>query len=648
MLPKRFYPISRRDEKSKLFAVAREWKSEQNKVRPSRLNGGFRRRQMDSDMTDVKPGNSAAAFEAIPGFLPQLETLARLLKSRPESSTLQGLIAGLVAVIGATAWAQIELNAWNQPFYDAIERRDLNAFFFQLGVYGLIAGSLLILNVAQTWLNQTFKMKLRESLTRDLIGEWLAPRRAFLLAGAGEIGENPDQRIHEDAHHLAELTTDLGVGLFQAALLLACFIGVLWNLSSGVILHWQERDLTVPGYMVWLAILYAAVASYGSWRVGLPLVQLNATRYARESDLRFALVHVAESSDGVAVYRGEKEERERLRGELDRLLLVLKQLVGATTRLTWVTAGYGWFTIVAPIVVAAPAYFGGNLSFGGLLMAAGAFTQVQASLRWFVDNAGVIADWRATLFRVGVFRQALLGMDAVGAKESRIELAASDNGHLRLDGVSILSPGGCTRLSETRLDVAPGERVLIRGAARSGKTCLFRAMAGLWPWGAGRIELPVGTMFLPKRPYLPQGSLRDVLAYPAPSDTFSEAHCKAALAKLGLAHLATELNVFARWDKELTDPEQQGVAFARLLLHHPPCVVVDSAIETLPSPMRAAVFDSYEKEFAATSLLSIGGAGAEETFYTRIVDLLIEPGGQRLEPPAKTAFVRPSPTEPAK
>jgi vitamin B12/bleomycin/antimicrobial peptide transport system ATP-binding/permease protein len=590
---------------------------------------GFER--ADYAMTNPTPGPDAP--RANNGFLSLLATMASLLRISHQRSALTSLVVGLVGVIGATAYAQVKLNAWNQPFYDAIERKDLPTFFYQLGVYGVIAGFLLILNVSQTWLNQTLRMKLREGLTRDLFEQWLIPRRAFLLAGARDLGENPDQRIHEDAHHLAELSTDLGVGLFQASLLVASFIGVLWNLSTGVTFHWGERSFAFPGYMVWSALLYAAIASFATWRVGRPLMHLNATRYAREADLRFALVHTAEHCEGIAVYRGEREERERLDGELDRLLAVLKQLVAATTRLTWMTAGYGWFTIIAPLMVASPAYFGGNLTFGGMLMAAGAFTQVQASLRWFVDNAGPIADWRATLLRVGAFRLALLQMDTVGTGDERIKLSTVETGKLLLDDLKVLSPAGRIFLSESRLEVAPGERVLVVGGVRAGKTSLFRAVAGLWPWGSGRIELPTATMFLAKRPYIPEGSLREVLAYPSSPEIFSDTEYQAALSRLGLSYLFESLDLRSHWDRDLTDPERQGVAFGRLLLHRPACVVADTAIETLPAPMRAAVLDIFGQELAGAALLSIGSEREKSAFYMRVVKLSLERGGQCLKTP---------------
>lgn len=553
-------------------------------------------------------------------------TLIRVIQASGESRTLLWLVAGLVTVVGATAYAQIRLNAWNEPFYDAINRRDIPDFGFQLGVYAIIAGTLLVLNVSQTWLNSMMKLRLREALSRDLFEQWLSPRRAFMIANAGPIGVNPDQRIHEDARRFTELSTDLGVGLFQATLLLVSFIGVLWSLSSGVSFTFEGSSFVIPGYMVWSALLYAGLASLASWRVGRPLVDLNAERYARESDVRFALVRVNQNCDGVAVYRGEGQERDRLSTEFDRLFDVVRRLVGATTRLAWVTAGYGWFTIVAPVIVAAPAYFSGNLTFGGLLMAVGAFTQVQQSLRWFVDNANLIADWKATLLRVSEFRQALVDIDRVERDAPRIEIAETGN-RIVLDDVNVLLPPGRSSLSARRLEISPGERVVIVGGPSSGKTSLFRALAGLWPWGTGHVELPAeGVMFMPKHPYLPGGSLRDILAYPYAPDKFEDADFRTALTTIGLPHLISSLDTTAPWEKELSDPEQQGLAFARLLLHKPRWVAIDTAIDTLPPQTRRALFDALRKELPQTSVLAISGVEHKYDFFDRLISLGLHAG----------------------
>ncbi|WP_051134365.1 ABC transporter ATP-binding protein/permease [Methylocystis sp. ATCC 49242] len=567
----------------------------------------------------------------INGFAPYLGMILVALRAARERVALYWLGGGLLLVIAATAYGQIRLNAWNQPFYDALARKDLAAIGEQLLVFTGIAITLLILNVSQTWLVQMTKLKLREGLTRDLFAQWLTPKRAFLIARSGEIGVNPDQRIHADAQHLAEVSTDLGVGLVQASLLLVSFVGVLWTLSEGVTFSLLGAHIDIPGYMVWCALLYAALASLASWRVGRPLVHLGAERYARESEMRFALMHVNAHGEAIAIHRGEEAEQARLRIEFDRLLDVLRQLVTATTNLAWVTAGYGWFTIVAPIIVAAPAYFAGNLTFGGLLMAVGAFTQAQQSLRWFVDNAGVIADWRATLFRVGSFRQALLDIDASAPDAARITFTSTSRDRLLLENLELYSPSGSTRLDESHIEIAPQDHVLVIGEHGSGKTLLFRAIAGLWTSGRGNISLPPANAvyFVPKRPYIADLALRDILSYPASSSDFSDEEYVAVLTRFGLAHLAGQLNRIPHWEKELTDAEQQGLAFARVLLHKPRFVIVDEAIESLSPEARRTLFKVFADELAHAALVYINGPQAQDRFFDRVLHLNLTPRGER-------------------
>ena len=263
-------------------------------------------------------------------------------------------------------------------------RREISfGFLYQLLVFAAIAGGLLVLNVAQAWLREMIKLRSREWLTRDLFAEWLKPGASARLAGAGEIGINPDQRIHEDVRRLTELSADLGVGLLQASLLLLSFLGVLWTVSGALEFSICGVSLAIPGYMVWCALLYAASGSWLTWRVGRPLVSMNSTRYQRESEFRFALFQA-------------NQQMQRLAS------------LPTNRQATWVTAGYGWVSIVAPILIASPAYFSTKLSFGELMVVVGAFNQVNQSLRWFVDNFAVLAEWHASLFRVTKFREALL------------------------------------------------------------------------------------------------------------------------------------------------------------------------------------------------------------------------------------------------
>jgi vitamin B12/bleomycin/antimicrobial peptide transport system ATP-binding/permease protein len=341
-------------------------------------------------------------------FYQQLRMMWRAFLGSPLRRVLFWTAFGILVLIAATAFGQVMLNRWYQPFYDAIERRNLPGFFRQLVVFAEIAGVLLLVNVAQGWLNRYLHIKLREGLVRDLLDQWLRPGRAGRLQRSGEMGVNPDQRLHDDAWHLADLSADLGIGLTQASVLLASFIGVLWAISDGFVFHYDGHSVAIPGYMVWAALAYAGTASAISWLIGRPLIRLNADRYAREADMRAALVRASDGIGDIARDGGEAEEKGRLVTDLEAVIRAARKIMTAAVRLQWFTAGYGWVTVIAPIVIASPVYFAGDITFGGLMMAAAAFTQVHSSLRWFVDNIGAIADWRATLLRVASFRLALI------------------------------------------------------------------------------------------------------------------------------------------------------------------------------------------------------------------------------------------------
>ena len=585
-----------------------------------------------ADRSSKPSEGPASAATPVPGLrlAPQMLMMFRAFLASPQRNKLLLLGAATVAVIGATAFGQVKLNAWNQPFYDALAHKDLREFLGQLIVFCAIAGGLLVLNVALAWINLTTKVKLREGLVRDLFDEWLKPRRAFHLGNAGEMGANPGQRIQEDALHLTELSTDLGIGLLQSSLLLGSFIGVLWFLSQNVTFHMSGRSFAIPGYMVWCALLYAGTVSWLSWLVGRPLIQLNAERYAREADLRFALVRLNEHSDSVALYGGEQDEKQRLITDLEKVLRVMRRIVGASTRLTWITAGYGWFTIIAPILVASPGYFGGNLSFGGLMMVVGAFIQVQQALRWFIDNFSTIADWRATLLRIANFRATVVTMDRLGATENRIELIEATDGKVTFENLEVATPKGCTALRERHIEIAPGERVLIVGEPGTGKTMLFRAIAGLWPWGSGRIALPSseGVMFIPRQPYVPLGTLRAALAYPSPETAYTDEELVAVLQCAGLNRLDSSLNRIARWDKELTGDEQQCLVFTRLLLHKARWVVIDEVLSALDDDAHKRVINLLNAGLKDAAIINIGRPEAKNHFFKRVLHLIKDPQGR--------------------
>jgi putative ATP-binding cassette transporter len=557
--------------------------------------------------------------------------MIRTIFSSPAGKTLLLLVVAVVIVVVATAYGQIRLNRWNKPFYDALSRRDLRDFLFQLGVFCIIAGFLLILNVAQRWLTETLQVKLREGLVHSLLQDWMLPRRAFWLANAGPMGVNPDQRMHEDSRHLTELSADLGIGLLQASILFGIFAGVLWGLSSDFSFRIGDRDYAIPGFMVWAAIIYASVGSLLSYWVGRGLISRNAERYAREADLRFSLVRVNEHVDDISLAEGEADEKRRIELNLGQVLAATRRIVLGHTNLTWITAGFGWVTLVAPILVAAPLYFTGKVSFGGLMMAAGAFTQAQSSLRWFIDNFSVIADWRATLLRVASFRHALISTHEPRDFESRIAYSEGDPGAITIEDLRIVSSANADMLRETSVVVKAGERALILGAPGTGKTQLFRALAGLWPWGRGRIARPKGEQifYLPRgTPYLPRGSLREVLAYPLKAESFGTDAFTRALFRLGLERLAPLLDETHRWDRELSHDEQLCLVFARILIQMPPWVLIDGTFGSLDDDVLELVIDVFSNELQHCGVIHIGGSGEAHSLFSTVLHLIKAPRTQ--------------------
>jgi putative ATP-binding cassette transporter len=535
----------------------------------------------------------------------------------------------IIVIIIFTAIGQIRLNHWQGAFYDAVSKHDFPAFLTQLAIFGEVVLALLALGVGQTWLHQTLRIRLRQIITQGLLDEWLQPMRAYRLSLSGEIGANPDQRIHEDARRLAELTTDLCVGLIQSGLILISFIGVLWSLSPKVTFVYADAPFTIPGYMVWCAVGYALTGSWLASMVGAPLIRRNAELRAREAELRFALTRVSETSMGVAIYRGEADERALLDKTLNAVMGTAYGIANNLTRLNMITAGYGWLALVAPIVVASPGYFANSMSFGDLMIIVGAFIQVQQSLRWYVDNFSNIAELRAMLERVITFRDALVGVETFGAGCGRIEYEEHPQGCVTLERLTVLAPNGRITVDGRLIETPPAGRLRIVGEARSGKSTFFHALAGLWPWGSGVIRLPARDqiMFLPHRPYMPLGSLRAALTYPAPPEQFSDKTIRAALDRIGLSRLAPVLDRVARWDQELPLDEQQRVAYVRVLLHKPRWVIQDEALSELDETTEALAYSIFETDLVGTGLISIGGEHDHEQFYNQTLRLKVEPPG---------------------
>ena len=571
----------------------------------------------DTTTSDTKTIEAAAkagpkTYEL--SLMAQLRMMSQAFWASPVRNRVVVLTIALLVIIVATTYAQYRLNEWNGPFYDALERRDMAQFLHQLVVFAVIAFTLTLLNVIQMWLNQITALRLREGLARDLSDVWLVPGRALKLASAGAIAANPDQRLHEDTRILAENTASLAIGLVNSTILLVSFIGVLWSISTGFLFKLGGMTILIPGYMVWATILYALVGSVLSNIVGARLPRLNAERYAKEADLRAVLVRVNENMKQITLARGEPQEKERVHGAIDGVMVMLRKVSWALTHLTWVSSGFGWLSLVAPIIIAAPMYFSGQLSFGGLMMAVGAFNQVNQALRWYVANFSVIADWRATLARVSFFRNALLAMD-VPAKEGALityRETKPEEGY-ELAGLVVYGApeageaGHGVRVVEGQCAIAPGKAVMVNGDPGADRHLFFQALAGTWPWGQGEIARPpdAETILVPQERYLPTASLREVMTYPAAQPDVSDEALSEALVKAGLERFTNRLGDVERWDRLIDKDEEASLSIANAVLRKPKWLVMDDVLEGLEPETRGRLLDALAS-LKDTTLVYIG------------------------------------------
>ncbi len=535
------------------------------------------------------------------------------------------LLLGVVVALNLALVAMsVLLSFWNREFFNALEARDAARFSALLFTWadtdsGLmpgfswIAGLYILVAVYALYLRQALQIRWRRWITEGMVNDWLAERAHYRLSLDPGGADNPDQRVADDARLFVDETLALGLGLLRSVVTLLSFLLVLWSLSDTV----TVLGVTVPGYLVWVAILYAGAGTVLAHLIGRPLARLNFTQQRVEADFRYALVRFRDGSEGVALHRGEAEERAGLMARFRALMENWWALMTATKRLTFFTAGYTQVAIVFPYVVAAPAFFAGRIPLGGLTQTAGAFNEVQGALSWIVDNYAALTQWRATVARLTGFRHAV---EAARAQAGQGVLAApGPAGEMRLEGVTIALPGGRVLVQAGDAVIRAGERVLVSGPSGSGKSTLFRALAGIWPFGSGRVLVPEGAraLFLPQRPYLPLGTLRRALCYPAAPEAHGDAAAREALEAVGLAHLIPRLDEEDAWERRLSGGEQQRLQWARALLNKPDWLFLDEATASLDAAMEQRLHEELLERLPGVTLVSIAHRPAVAAFHTR-------------------------------
>jgi putative ATP-binding cassette transporter len=522
-------------------------------------------------------------------------------------ATVVGLALGLV-------WMEVQFNYWNRDFYNTFETKDQPEFFRQLGKFSLLALIYIVMAVYRFYFLQMLQIEWRTWLTDYFMKDWMKDQAYYRMQLLDRGTDNPDQRIAEDLRIFVEYTSDLTLGLLSAVVTLGSFVVILWTLSGPA----QLWGMSIPGYLVWIALVYAIAGTLLTHFVGRRLIPLEFNRQRVEADFRFGLVRLRENSEGVALYRGEAEELGGLRQRFAALIGNWWQLMRKRKQVNWFTSFYGQLAIIFPYIVVSPRFFSGAIPLGGIFQTASAFGQVQGSLSWFINAYASFATWKATVDRLIGFHAAL---EHVRAEADQIhgERIAGSEERIALQDLNIQLPQGQPLLADTSIELKPHEDVLVTGPSGVGKSTFFRALAGIWPYWKGRIRLPKGArfLFLPQKPYLPLGSLKHAVSYPDEPQKHSDDETKSALQAVGLQHLAGDLERNENWAQVLSGGEQQRLAFARALLYKPDWLFLDEATASLPDEDQASMYQLLKDRLPSATLVSIGHREALAKFHDR-------------------------------
>jgi putative ATP-binding cassette transporter len=529
------------------------------------------------------------------------------------------LLAAVIGIELSIVAITVLINEWNARFYNALQDRNWDAFVYQLGYFSVLATIYIVLAVYQLYLNQWLQIRWRRWLTNNYLDRWLQGANHYRMQLLGDAADNPDQRISEDIAQFIALTLNIGLQLLSSCVTLFSFMIILWSLSAAAPLHLFGMSFSIPGYLLWAALIYACIGTAFTHLIGRPLIALNFQQQRYEADFRFNLVRVRENSEQIALLDGETAERDRLLMRFRNVVANWMAIMTRQKKLTFFTASYAQAAVVFPFVMVSPAYFANVVQLGGLMQTANAFGQVQGALSVFVTLYRNLAEWRAVVERLSGFDKSVAAARALGVTPPVIDVAAGDAAAVAFNDLAVRLPNGVPLVNASDISIGLGERVLISGPSGSGKSTLFRVLAGVWPFGAGTITVPKGArlMILPQRPYFPIAPLAAAVAYPAEPGTFDAAHIAELVSAVGLPDLASRIEEEAHWNRLLSLGEQQRLGIARALLHAPDYLFLDEATASLDEPSEAALYRLLKQRLAAATIVSIGHRSTLAAFHQR-------------------------------
>ncbi len=575
-------------------------------------------------------GNMRPPTGGTAGFFFRFLRLAGPYWQSEEKWKAGALTAALVLLTVCQVVSPVLLNLWSQKLFDSLEERLMDRFLFWVGMLGLIILGNLVVTTTHMAVKRQLQIGWRKWLTHTVVDQWMTQGRHYQVTHLIGDHDNPDGRIAEDIRIGTEYALNLAHSLFYCLLLLISFTEILWSLSGPSLVRLGSIELYLPGHLVWIALLYAAIGSSVALWLGRPLVRAVNKRQTYEANFRFGLVHARENSEAIALIRGEEDERRRFIDLFADVAMGWGRQTRALVRITMFTASWSVLSTAFPILVAAPRYIAGTITLGILMQTAQAFQQMEGALSWPIDNLGLGAEWKASVERVLGLHHALVEIEeeVSHSDEYRILVGRGDRPVLAFDNLSVHDPDDKVVISDFSAEVKQGERVMISGDPGAAVK-LFKVVAELWPWGHGRVDLPSDAMifFMPQRPYLPIGSLRSAISYPAAPDAFDEREVNAALKSVGLEHLLERLDEKQSWEKVLTAGDQQKLGFARLLLHRPNWIFIQEATDALDPVSEEDMMRLVLAEFPEATVLTVGYHTALEAYHQRKLVLVRAPDG---------------------
>jgi vitamin B12/bleomycin/antimicrobial peptide transport system ATP-binding/permease protein len=559
-------------------------------------------------------------------FLRQAWDLAWPYWKSEEKGSAIGLLAAIVALTLIMVWLNVRFNYWYNDFYDALQQYQWSKFWWQFAIFGMLALSFIVVGVYSAYLQGILHIRWRRWLTERFLGNWLEDHAYYRMQLDQTTTDNPDQRIADDLNRFANQSLDLSLGLFNAFVTLVSFLSILWTLSGALTIPLGGGvEIAIPGYMVFAAVIYAIGGTMATRWIGLPLIRLRFDQQRYEADFRFSLVRLRENAENVAFYGGEARELDTFKDRFARVVANWWRIIKRRKKLTWFTYGYGQVAIVFPFLVAAPRYFDKAIQLGGLMQISSAFRQVQESLSFIVNSYNEIAEYQAVVQRLAGFRTRMDEIAADRATAQAINIERSGAG-LTVAALDLELPDGRPLRQDISLSASPGKPLLITGPSGVGKSTVLRAIAGLWPFGRGRIRMGDGrALFLPQRPYLPLGTLADALVYPRAADELPRDRLVEALSAVGLPQLVDRLDEEGNWAQRLSIGEQQRLAFARVLLTRPEIVFLDEATSALDEAAEMSLYRLLREAPWRPTIVSIGHHGTLQRLHDTVVDLGRQP-----------------------